>query len=176
MKFWPFLILILTGCNFNEVQTDINEPTTGYQPIYASSSASEIKLLPPQQIREPGKIYIYDPYLLVNEKNRGIHIFDNTNPSNPKPVAYAEILGNSDLAIKNDVLYADHIGNLVALKLNNFQSLEQIGSLPINQWLMGVPPPPESYFECIEKSKGIVVAWKLTEIQNKNCYASSRGW
>ena len=176
MKKWVFPVLLLMGCNFNDVQSDINNPVQGFKPVYANTASSEISLLPPQTVREPGKIYIYEHYLLVNEKNRGIHIFDNTDKSNPQPIAFAEILGNSDAAIRNAVLYADHMGNLAALKINNFENFEQVGSLPINQWLLGLPPPQGRYFECVDPSQGVVIDWKEATIPNRNCYAHTGNW
>ena len=177
MRNWILLALTLWGCNFNELHEKLDGPVDGFKPEYGNPSTSEIKLLSPQTVKDPGKIYIYGKYLLVNEKNRGIHIFDNVDKTNPQPVAFAEILGNTDMAIKDAVLFADHMGNLSAIRINNFENLEPIGSLPINGWLLGVPPPSGHYFECIDQSKGLVVAWKESEIPNQNCYApTTSGW
>jgi hypothetical protein len=52
-------------------------------PIYLEMSdvrARTITIAPPQELENPGKIYLYGDYLLINEPTKGIHILDNTNP------------------------------------------------------------------------------------------------
>ena len=62
---------------------------------------------PVQQISESGKIYAYGQYVLVNDKYKGIHIIDNSDPANPAKIGFINIPGNVDMAVKNDILYAD---------------------------------------------------------------------
>ena len=62
---------------------------------------------PVQQISESGKIYAYQTYVLVNDKYKGIHIIDNSDPANPSKIGFLNIPGNVDMAVKNDILYAD---------------------------------------------------------------------
>jgi hypothetical protein len=69
------------------------------------------------------------------------------------------------------VLYANHMGDIVALKITDFETLTLQGRIAISQWVMGVPPPADSYFECVDPAKGIVVNWKKTQIKNPRCYA-----
>jgi hypothetical protein len=142
-----------------------------YRPVYGSPNAGEIKLVSSRQVKNPGKIYVYGKYLLVNEINQGIHIFNNESPDHPQPVAFIQMLGNSDMAIKNARLYADHSGNIVSVSINDFQSIELQASLVIHNWDLGVPPPSGSRFECVDPSKGKVIDWKKTELSNPGCYA-----
>ncbi len=176
MRKLSILILTLLMSCYPEFTPRLDFNTEGYTPVYAAPSAAEIKLLPPQVVKNPGKIYVYRSYLLVNEVKRGIHIFNNINPSDPQPVGFIEILGNTDMAIKDNVLYADHMGNLVALKTEDFSTLEKTGELPISRWQYGVPPPGGFYFECVNEANGIVVSWKKTTLKNPDCYAYSSSW
>lgn len=66
-------------------------------------------------LQQPGKIYTKDQYLLVGEIGKGVHIFDNTDPRSPKNLAFLQIPGNVDVAIKGDVIYADNFMDLVTL-------------------------------------------------------------
>src|SRR5690606_36539851 len=59
----------------------------------------------PQPINATGKIYIYKDYLFINEPTKGVHIFNNANPSKPIPISFLPISGNVDMAVKDDVLY-----------------------------------------------------------------------
>jgi hypothetical protein len=75
-----------------------------------------IKLIGPQEIEEYGKIYIKDSLLFINEKHEGIHVVDNSDPSNPENLAFIVIPGNIDISIVNDIIYADNAVDLVAIK------------------------------------------------------------
>lgn len=147
------------------------ERVTGYIPVYESSRATEIFMAPPRPVTKPGKIYLYGRYLLINERKRGIHVFDNSDPSLPVNLGFLQLLGSTDLAVKDSVLYADHMGNLVALKVNDFGTIVEKARIPLRNWARGIPPPPGFYFQCVESRKGIVVDWKEVELKNPQCYA-----
>lgn len=143
----------------------------GYKPVYGSLAQTEVSLLEARPVQKPGKIYIYNNYLLVNELKLGIHVFNNVNPADPEPLYFINLLGNTDMVIKDDVLYADHNGELKSIRLNSFTSIAVLHSLPLADWNLGLPPPEGFYFECVEPSKGVVVGWQSVELSNPNCYA-----
>lgn len=172
-KYWqaatPLLLLFcLTGCLTDPVTRGITE---GYRPVYGLPSMKEVALVDIKQVRNPGKIYIYKDYLLINEINEGIHIFDNANPKSPEPMGFIQIVGNSDMAIRNDILYADHLGNLIAITISDLNNINKVGSLPLQNWDQGVPPPAGAYFECVDPSKGLVIRWNKVELDSPECYA-----
>ncbi len=85
---------------------------------YKSNSelrASAIELQAPQKLHQPGKIYVKDDMLLINEMGKGIHVVYNENPADPKKVAFVKIPGNIDVAMKGDIIYADNYMDLVTL-------------------------------------------------------------
>lgn len=82
--------------------------------------------IPAQEIENPGKIYIYNNYLLINEPSKGIHIYDNKNPSNPINLSFIPIEGNVDLAINSNILYADNYVDLLAFDLSNIQNIRLV--------------------------------------------------
>lgn len=168
-KIWFITLIGFFGCV--EETNSLYELQEGYTPLYGSATSSEIKIGPPITISNPGKIYSYNHLLFVNEHNLGVHIIDNATPAQPAQIAFIEILGNSDIVIKNDIMYADHMGNLVALKLNNFNSIEKVGELSLGNWLLGVPPPRNFNFECVDPEKGMVIGWRKEKLINWDCYA-----
>ncbi len=97
--------------------------TNYFVPVYMpyKEFRQSFKVLNPQRIRKPGKIYIKDHYLFINEKNKGIHIIDNSRPKAPKNLAFLKILGNLDIVIKNNILYADSFIDLLAIDLSPLQ-------------------------------------------------------
>ncbi|WP_231490999.1 LVIVD repeat-containing protein [Pedobacter sp. Leaf170] len=81
-------------------------------------------------VKKPGKIYIYNDYLFINEPNKGIHIYNNANPNAPVNLAFLQIPGNVDLAISNNVLYADSYVDLLAFDITSVANIKQIKRLP----------------------------------------------
>jgi hypothetical protein len=161
---------VLGGC-WDNIEGVHQDATLGYRPVYGPQETKEITFLSPRTLKNPGKIYVYGPYLLINEKGEGIHVFNNADPSDPKPEGFIQLLGSTDMAIRNNILYADHMGNLVALQINSFADVENVGSLPLQNWNLGLPPPRQSHFECVDPDKGLVIAWQKVLLQNPDCYA-----
>jgi hypothetical protein len=87
---------------------------------------SGIKTLSAQALENPGKIYIKDNYLFINEIKKGIHVVDNTNPATPKIISFIQILGNVDIAVKDNVLFADSYTDFVALDISNPKDVKEI--------------------------------------------------
>jgi hypothetical protein len=74
-----------------------------------------VVLKPARELKNPGKIYIKDDMILINEMGKGIHLVYNQNPADPKKVGFVKIPGNIDVAMKGDILYADNYMDLLAL-------------------------------------------------------------
>ncbi len=97
-----------------------------YKPVYMDRDAFEtsLSLQNSNTIDKAGKIYVYQNYLFINEKNKGFHIYDNTDPSNPKAIKYIKTPGATDMAIKNNAIYINQARDLIAIKLSSdLQSL-----------------------------------------------------
>lgn len=107
------LLPLLTACEekISEMVTyHINEPIV----MDASEFRNSVKVSKvPHQLTGYGKISYYNGFLYMSEPGKGIHIIDNQNPSIPQVVGYIELLGNADLTVRNDVLYADSYVDLV---------------------------------------------------------------
>ena len=94
---------------------------TLYLPVYKTTAEvrSNIKSNPAKAIQQPGKIVLLGNYIFLNEVDKGIHIIDNSNPSSPKNIAFIDIPGNEDLAVKDNTLYADLYTDLVTLDISD---------------------------------------------------------
>jgi hypothetical protein len=94
---------------------------TLYTPVYQTLSEvrANMKSNSPKELHSPGKLYIYGHYIFLNELNQGIHIIDNSQPSNPTNVAFINIPGNVDLAVKGNTMYADSYGDLITFDITN---------------------------------------------------------
>ena len=85
-----------------------------------------IKTMPAQELENPGKIYIKDNYLFINEVKKGIHVIDNTNPAAPKIISFIQVLGNVDIAVKDNILFADSYTDFVALDITNPKDVKEV--------------------------------------------------
>src|SRR5690349_9070919 len=92
------LTFSLSGCDKEKATRSY----TWYTPVYRALSEvrAEMKSSPARPVKNPGKIYIYRNYIFLNEFDEGIHIFDNTNPSLPKNIAFIPIPGNEELTVR----------------------------------------------------------------------------
>ena len=98
------LIIVLFSC-----EDEIIEERTLNVPVYMSYETfrESVSQEESRDLEYPGKIYFKDNYIFINEVSKGIHIIDNANPSNPENVGFINIPGNVDIAIKENILYAD---------------------------------------------------------------------
>lgn len=103
---------------------------------------ANIKSNAPRDIERPGKIYIRGNYIFLNEIDRGIHIIDNSNPRSPQRVAFIDIPGNLDMAVKGNMLYADLYTDLVTIDITNPRNVQvkkiNENILPERAWASGV--------------------------------------
>jgi hypothetical protein len=92
-----------------------------FMPVYKTDAEvrANIRSNPSKDIVSPGKIFIKDNYIFLNDVNKGIHVIDNSNPSSPRNVAFIDIPGNVDLAVKGNILYADLYTDLVTLDISD---------------------------------------------------------
>lgn len=144
----------------------------GVRPIYADfDDWDEIISLPPQPIGTLGKIYYKDPYLYVNERFKGIHVYDNSDPTMPVPIAFIQIFGSEDIAITGDILYADNYTDLVAIDIsdiNNVRVVNRVKDLYTRE-SKAYPEGYSGYFECVDEDRGLVVGWEEAELVNPRC-------
>jgi hypothetical protein len=173
MKKCVFLLLsigLFSGCNYNPP----DEMVKGYKPIYISKeNAYQIAVQSPRSLKNPGKIYSKDGILFVNEQGKGIHIIDNHNPSSPVSLRFLSIPGNTDMAVKGNVLYANNFDDLVTIDLSNTKDLVVLKRIDnvFPQVVTNYYPPFDNVkFECPDASKGIIVEWEETTLKNPKCY------
>ena len=162
------------SCNDNNTVTEyyaykINEPVF----MEADAFRKSVKVSTvPQEIQQQGKICFYKSYLYISEPEKGIHIINNSDPANPRNIGFIELLGNADISIRNDQLYADSYIDLVWFDVNDPAKPELKGRLE-DVFTHSLPNIIENNYGydsemCFgEKRNGIVVGWKLVERTEK---------
>lgn len=69
-------------------------------------------------IRKPGRIYIYQNWLMLVEKYKGVHLIDNSDPSNPVRKGFLRVPGCQNVAVGNGTLYVDNAVDLVGVRID----------------------------------------------------------
>lgn len=161
MKQLCFFLLIMTlvGC-FRRPEWRYRP----YKPVYMSYEElrSAVKLEAPREIGKRGKIYLYENLLMINEPNKGVHIFDNTDAANPIALGFINVPGNIDIAVRDGVVYLDSFIDLVAITLSLPDSVTV--KKRITEMFEYDPyqalDNPDIYFEYYEIEKGVVVGYE----------------
>ena len=117
----PIFLLALTflaaGCADRTVKIyEANLPVyTSFETFRAQNFAMEA----PKPLVRPGKIYVYNNLLLVNDLMTGVHFFDNSNPASPINLGFLPVHATADIAVRNDVMYLDSYTDLLAFNISN---------------------------------------------------------
>ncbi len=163
-------ILFLASCQ------DLHQQTitwVEYEPVYMTQEEfiNAVDLEESRDLENPGKIYFYNGYLLVNEVNKGIHIFDNSDPASPQSVGFINIPANKDMAAKDDLLYADSQKDLLVFDIGNLHEPEMIKRVE-DVFNKSANTAPGFTTQSVDASKGVVVDWKPVireEVCDGNC-------
>jgi hypothetical protein len=164
------LLLAVFGCETNPVDTAEHQ-VQGLRPVYASyEEVRTIQTLAPQSLKNPGKIYVKGAYLFINEQSKGIHIVDNSDPANPKKLAFVSIPANVDMAVKDNVLYVDNAVDLVALDITDPRKVTVLKRIKDAYPYPSYPSQRGVQFECANPEKGMIVRWETTTLTDPKCY------
>jgi hypothetical protein len=82
------------------------------------------------------------------------------------------IPGNNDIAIKDDILYADNTSDLVSIDISNIDSVFVTKRIPNIYPLESQRYPNfvRGYFECVDTTLGYVISWEKGMLQDPKCY------
>ncbi len=158
------IVSMLTECY--DIYVDYSE----YKPVLMTREELEksISYSPPKEMVQPGKIYLKGDTIFINEKYKGIHVIDNSDPENPKNIGFIVIPGCMDISMKNNVLYADNSVDLIAISLS-----EGLNQLNVTKRLRETFPeltPPDNrilqsqYLKENRPVNTLIVGWeKITD-------------
>lgn len=171
------LIFCVTSC-WDKVKTNTGNQTMrvwGSKPVYGvDSSAKKIQYLNvAQPVKVPGNIYTKDNYIYQLEVGKGIHVIDNSTPSQAKRIGFITINGSSQISIKGNFLYSNSFDDLVVLDISNLNNIMEVkrvrGAFPegrVNYYY--VRPVESGYYEC-PRYDSLVVDWRKDSIWS-GCY------
>lgn len=152
-------MFFLSGCPM----PDDPMPTSAYQPILMSRAQLEnsIALKDARIISNPGKLYHYGDYILINELFEGVHIIDNKDPASPLTVGFIQVPGNVDFAVKDNIVYVDNAVDLVALDISTPGAV-QVTKRIRNRFPALLPPDDLPYKEdwAGAPKDAVIVGWE----------------
>jgi hypothetical protein len=180
IKWFGILLMVfsISGCKDVIYENDLRNV-----PVYMTYNElrSAVKQAAPRSLVNPGKIYFKDGFIFINEELKGIHIIDNRDPHNPVNTAFIEIPGNIDMAIKNDVLYADSYIDLVAIDISDMTNPKEVERITeVFPYTVPKATDLNLLMAVVDEKKGVVVDWEIDyarlQVERKNYPIYRSGW
>lgn len=163
LKLMAIFLVLFSSCEDKVIDRRIYKANV---PIYMSNDEfkSAFKNVEPRDLVNPGKIYFKDNYIFINEMYEGIHIYDNSDPSNPQNISFIELPSNLDIAIADSFLYADSYTDLVVIDISDISNPMEIYRVD-SAFPYSVPPYDTRYpLTDIDESKGVVIGFEIQDI------------
>lgn len=127
--FFSILILSFVACTDKDDSLYADYLVAKPLTISKAEFKNSVKILPPRFIEESGKIYAYKNLIFINDKYQGVHVINNSNPKSPSKIGFIKIPGNVDISVKNDLLYADSLTDLVVIDISNMEDFRVVNRL-----------------------------------------------
>lgn len=164
IAFFPFIVIFFISCE----DTTYRE-YEGNSPVYLSYSDLRTAVSVQQNVglENPGKIYYKDNFIFIVEELKGIHVYDNTDPSSPVKKGFVRLPGVIDISISGNILYADSFVDLVMLNVQDINNISEAGRvkdiLPYTVPATGNKLPVGE----VDIKRGVVIAWEVKTIREK---------
>jgi len=118
---------------------------------------NSVSIIGAQPVVKSGKIYVKGDLLFVNDVNKGFHIYNCSNPNTMVAVAFLNIPGATDLAMRGNVIYINQAVDLVTLVYN-----QQANTITVTKRNKNVFPqklPPDSSYEEVSENE-VIIDWQ----------------
>ena len=151
------LVFLLMAFQFN------GSAPSNFEPIMMTRSDMEasVQLRDARDIEAPGKIWVFNDYILLIEQYKGIHIIDISNPSSSENIAFIQVDGCTEITMKGNVLYANNGVDMIGIKPN--QDFSDFTVVARNRNMLPIISSPEPwndwYFYDKLPASTIIVRW-----------------
>ena len=164
--------IFLTSCEDKRFQSYLANV-----PVYLSYDAlrSSFEVGTPLAVEKPGKIYFYGSHMFINEYQKGIHVVDLSDPTQPELKAFIEVPGNVDMAIRNNLLYADSYVDLLVIDISDPE--QAVLSNRIEDLFEYIIPPYDYDYPLdeIDQDKGVITGYEIKKI-TREVYDNPYPW
>lgn len=159
--FTIFFVVVFSSCD-----NVSNWGGTGwqiYKPVYAKASdLTNIGVETAKPIAKPGKIYVIGDLMLQNDLNTGVHFINISDPKNPVKLSFLRVPFSTEISVKGINLYVNNFNDLLVFNIsdpaNPLLVKRMANVFPYHN--SEYPPVSNTYFECVDPKKGIVIDWK----------------
>lgn len=172
MKSKNIIILFAIVLLFSSCEDKFTREYMANSPIYMSYDElrASIKQVDAKDLDTTGKIYFKDDYIFIINPLQGIHIIDNSDPSNPTNTTYIEIPGCIDMAAKDNILYVDSYVDMVSLDISDINSIKQVDRIS-DVLPYTLPPYDDKYpIAFIDHELGVVIGWEVKIVREEQSY------
>ncbi|MFT3740924.1 MAG: hypothetical protein QM786_19410 [Breznakibacter sp.] len=168
-KIYRLFIFLAWSVGFTSCMDTYTEEFVANTPVYMDYDdlRASVKPTSARSLVNPGKIYFKDNYIFVVENRAGIHIIDLSNPASPVNIAFIEVPGCVDIAIKQSTLYADSYVDLVGIDVSDFNNIKEVAR--VKDVLPYLVPPADNNYRMVEvdATKGVVVGWDVKTVRRE---------
>lgn len=157
--------LFLAGCSPNDPWQ--RGTVEAYVPIYSTDpDLKSVRYMPARKIVESGKLYHAGTNALLEEKDSGLHVISYADPIHPQRTGFIRIPGIREVTVNGNYLYADNYNDFVIIDMTTFKVAGRITGV----WAQkSYPPLQDVYFQCADTSKGTIIGWRKTMVDNPQC-------
>jgi hypothetical protein len=152
--FLLLIILVFIGLGWTDERYNV------YIPMFMSRENLENSvsyITGKREIKNTGKIYYLNPYIYINERYKGVHVINNSDPAHPVCEGFILAPGCIDMAVKENIIYLDNAVDMVAFDLNSKTVTQRIRNV------FPEPVSPEGLYEGIAGNRPagyILVEWR----------------
>jgi hypothetical protein len=116
--------IFFTGC----IQNKTTRTFKITRPVYKLKQEvyDNIQTQPATSILTGGKMFLKGNYIFLTEKNKGVHIINNSNPLSPINESFIPIPGTEDVVVKGNILLADCFIDLLSIDISNPSDIKLI--------------------------------------------------
>ena len=153
--------LVLTSC---DDKVEITQKYTIMEPVFLTPQElrTSFDIMPPVEVTNTGKIYLYQNFILLNEPGKGIHVIDNLDKTQPEIISFINIPGNYEMAVQGDRLFADSYVDLVVIDISDPENVKL--TKRIEDIFLDLAVQNQYY----DLENGIIVDWEPKEIVEVN--------
>lgn len=159
-------LAFLSSC---EKDDSPSEQTVFAVPVVKSLAAirNNVAVTAARQTNSNGKIYVAENYLFYIAKEEGVHIYNNQNPALPVNIAFINLEGVHDIAVKGNYLYADNFVDLLVFDISNIENITLVETIENSvSFNPAFPDTAEFYDYTVMTNPGeIVTSYRL---ENRN--------
>jgi hypothetical protein len=156
------LILIMAAVMILPVsclKDQTTESYTFYRPVYKTRAEvrAAAQSTTPMQVSTPGKIFLLNNFVFLNEVDKGIHIIDISDPSKPVNISFLRIPGCMDMAVRGNFLYADCYTDLVTIDISDPRNAQ------VKQFIQGVFPHRRYSNGFVADTSLVITEWEKVD-------------